>query len=405
MDALCPVAESRREAAQERFTLGAILRAFLPIVLPLLKLGQHQLRVLGQRAACGTLQLGANLFQCPHCGHRHWAPRSCGDRHCPGCQAAKSRQWLAKQLQSLLPVPYYHCVFTLPPELNALVLANPRHLYPLLFDCAAQSLLAFGPNRLRGDLGISAVLHTGGQKLDFHPHLHCIVTGGALSPDGKRWRSPKQRKFLFPVRAVAALFRGKFLAGVRQLLEEQALQLPDAALQAPAARARWLALLYQKPWVLYAKRPFGGPQQVLSYLANYTHRVALSNRRILAIDVSQQTVSFSYRDYRHSSQLKALTLSGLEFMRRFSLHILPAGLVRIGHYGILGNNRRKRDLETVRAILQRRGRAVAIASPQGQDRSMRCPACGQAGLRLVAFRDAAGVLHRIGAGPTPCDSS
>ena len=405
MDASCPVAESRREAAQERFTLGGILRAFLPMVLPLLKLGQHQLRVLGQLAACGTLQLGANLFQCPHCGHRHWAPRCCGDRHCPGCQAAKSRQWLAKQLQSLLPVPYYHCVFTLPPELNALVLANPRQLYPLLFDCAAQSLLAFGRNRLRGDLGISAVLHTWGQKLDFHPHLHCIVTGGALSPDGKRWRSPKQRKFLFPVRAVAALFRGKFLAGLHQLLDDQALQLPDATLQAPAARARWLALLYQKPWVLYAKRPFGGPQQVLSYLANYTHRVALSNRRILAVDASQQTVTFAYRDYRHGSQLKALTLSGLEFIRRFSLHILPAGLVRIRHYGLLGNNRRKRDLETVRAILQRRGRAVAIASPQGGDCSMRCPACGQAGLRLVAFRDAAGVLHLIGAGPTPCDSS
>jgi hypothetical protein len=226
-------------------------------------------------------------------------------RHCPGCQAAKSRQWLAKQLQSLLPVPYYHCVFTLPPDLNALVLANPRQLYPLLFDCAAQSLLAFGRNRLRGDLGLSAVLHTWGQKLDFHPHLHCIVTGGALSPDGKRWRSPKQRKFLFPVRAVAALFRGKFLAGVRQLLEEQALHLPDPALQAPAARARWLSRLYQKPWVLYAKRPFGGPQQVLSYLANYTHRVALSNRRLLAVDASQQTVTFSYRDYRHGSQRKA----------------------------------------------------------------------------------------------------
>ena len=312
---------------------------------------------------------------------------------------------MAKQLQSLLPVPYYHCVFTLPPDLHALVLANPRQLYPLLFDCAAQSLLAFGRNRLRGDLGLTAVLHTWGQKLDFHPHLHCIVTGGALSPDGKRWRSPKQRKFLFPVRAVAALFRGKFLAGVRQLLEEQALHLPDAALQAPAARARWLSQLYQKPWVLYAKRPFGGPQQVLSYLANYTHRVALSNRRLLAVDASQQTVTFAYRDYRHGSQLKALTLSGLEFIRRFSLHILPAGLVRIRHYGLLGNNRRKRDLETVRAILQRRGCAVAIASPQGGDCSRRCPSCGQAGLRLVAFRDAAGVLHRIGAGPMPCDSS
>src|SRR5262245_60123248 len=171
------------------------------------------LPALWQLAVCGTPALGANLFHCPHCQHRHWAPRSCGNRHCPRCLAAKSWQWLDKQTRSLLPISYYHCVFTLPAELNSLLLANQRRLYPLLFDCAAQSLLEFGRNRLGGNLGITAVLHTWGQKLDFHPHLHCIVTGGALSPDGKQWRSPKQRKFLFPVQAVAALFRGKFLTG------------------------------------------------------------------------------------------------------------------------------------------------------------------------------------------------
>src|SRR5208283_4473039 len=167
-----------------------------------------------------------------------------------------------------------------------------RRLYPLLFDCAAQSLLEFGRNRLHGDLGITAVLHTWGQKLDFHPHLHCIVTGGALSPDGKQWHSPKQRKFLFPVRAVAALFRGKLLAGLRQMIEAGELRLPESQLKIPANRARWFSLLYNKRWVLYAKRPFGGPQQVLSYLANYTHRVALSNRRIVAADARHQTVTF-----------------------------------------------------------------------------------------------------------------
>jgi len=185
------------------------------------------------------------------------------------------------------------------------------------------------------------VLHTWGQKLDFHPHLHCIVTGGALSPDGKQWRSPKQRKFLFPVQAVAALFRGKFLAGLRQMLAAGELHVADSELKTPATRARWLSLLYTKRWVLYAKCPFGGPQQVLSYLANYTHRVALSNRRIVAVDAQHQSVTFTYRDYRHGSQLKELTLSALEFIRRFSLHILPPGLVRIRHYGILGNNRRR----------------------------------------------------------------
>jgi hypothetical protein len=401
----CPLVEGSTESAHDCMTLGAILRVFLPVFWHLLKLGKHKLRVLWHLAACGTPALGANLFACPHCSHRHWAPRSCGDRHCPRCLAGKSWQWLQKQTRSLLPIPYYHCVFTLPAELNCLVLANPRRLYPLLFECAAQSLLQFGRHRLQGDLGITAVLHTWGQKLDFHPHLHCIVTGGALSPDGKQWRSPKQRKFLFPVRAVAALFRGKFLAGLRQMLEAGELDLPDSQLQSPANRARWWSLLYTKRWVLYAKRPFGGPQQVLRYLANYTHRVALSNRRIVAVDELRQSVTFTYRDYRHGSMLKELTLSALEFIRRFSLHILPSGLVRIRHYGILGNNRRKRDIQAARAIFEHRGHALELQAQSVADKSMYCPSCGKAGLRLLAFTDTAGVLHMTGNGPTPCDSS
>ena len=405
MDSLCPLVESSTETAADRLTLGSILRTFLPALLPLLKLGKHKFRVLWRLAACGTPALGANLFACPHCRHRHWAPRSCGDRHCPRCLAAKSWQWLEKQTRSLLPVTYYHCVFTLPAELNSLMLINQRRLYPLLFECAAQSLLEFGRNRLQGDLGITAVLHTWGQKLDFHPHLHCIVTGGALSPDGKQWRSPKQRKFLFPVQAVAALFRGKFLARLAQMLDAGELHLPDSKLKTPVSRARWFSLLYTKRWVLYAKCPFGGPQQVLRYLANYTHRVALSNRRIVAVDAQHQTVTFTYRDYRHGSQLKELSLCALEFIRRFSLHILPSGLVRIRHYGILGNNRRKRAIEAACAIFKRRGCALVLQPHSVADQPMSCPLCGKAGIRLVAFTDAAGVLHMIGAAPTPYDSS
>src|SRR6516162_8332739 len=405
METLCPSVQSSGEAARDELTVGGILRAFLPLLLHLLKLSGHKLRVLWQLAACGTPALGANLFHCPHCQHRHWAPRSCGNRHCPRCLATKSWQWLDNQTRSRLPISYYHCVFTLPAELHSLMLANQRKLYPLLFDCAAQSLLEFGRNRLKGYLGITAVLHTWGQKLDFHPHLHCIVTGGALSADGKRWRSPKQRKFLFPLRALGALFRGKFLAGLRQILEAAELSLPDSELNIPASRARWLSLLYTKRWVLYAKCPFGGPLQVLRYLANYTHRVALSNRRIVAVDAQHQTVTFSYRDYRHGSQLKDLTLSASEFIRRFSLHILPSALVRIRHYGILGNNRRKRAIEAARAILKRRGRVLVLQPQSVVQKPMCCPLCGKAGIRLVAFTDAAGLLHLIGAGPTPWDSS
>src|SRR6202521_4461454 len=189
------------------------------------------------------------------------------------------------------------------------------------------------------------------------------------------------------------------------LIAAEELHLPDSELRIPANRARWFSLLYRKRWVLYAKCPFGGPQQVLSYLANYTHRVALSNRRIVAVNAPQQTVTFTYRDYRHGSQLKELTLSALEFFRRFSLHILPPGLVRIRHYGILGNNRRKRAIAAARAIFKRRRRAVELQPQSVAEKSTCCPLCGKAGIRLVAFTDAAGILHMIGAGPTPCDPS
>ena len=189
------------------------------------------------------------------------------------------------------------------------------------------------------------------------------------------------------------------------MLDAGELDLPDPQLQNPANRARWLSLLYKKCWVFYTKPPFGGPQQLLSYLANYTHRVALSNRRIVEVDAQHQSVTFTYRDYRHGSKLKELTLSAMEFIRRFSLHILPPGLVRIRHYGILGNNRRKRDIQAARAIFQRRGRAMELPPQSVAEKPMGCPSCGKAGLRLVAFTDAAGLLHRIGNQPMPSDSS
>ena len=390
MNRLCSPAEDRPGV---RYTLGGILRAFADTVLPQLNLGARVRRVLGLLAACGTPELGFTLYECPHCHGRHGVARSCGDRHCPRCLAAKSRHWLAQQTRSLLPTTYYHCVLTLPEQLNALILANPTRLYPLLFDSAAQSLLQFGRQRLQGDLGISAVLHTWGQQLNFHPHLHCIVTGGALSSDGQRWRSPKQRKFLFPVKALSALFRGKFLDRLKTLLEAGALRSTDPSWADPQARQRWFSKLYAQKWVVYAKRPFGGPEQVLNYLAHYTHRVALSNRRIVAVDEQAQTVTFHWRDYRQGGQVKPLTLSAGEFLRRFSMHILPVGLVRIRHYGILGNNRRQRDIPRARALLERRQRATPPLSKPTPPEPMVCPHCGQSGLRWIGFVDAQGQTH------------
>jgi len=388
--------------------LGEVLRAFLSSAASRLNLGPRPWRVLRLLCACGRPELGANIYRCAHCRKRHFGPRSCGDRHCPRCLAARSRHWLEEQLASLLPIPYYHGVFTLPQELHALVLLNPTRLYPLLFACASQALLQFGRHRLGGELGLTAVLHTWGQQLNFHPHVHCIVTGGALRTDAQSWRSPKQRKFLFPIRALAALFRGKFLHGLQAMLDEaEPLRLPDGIPTPGKARRRWFSELYAQRWVVYAKRPFGGPEQVLGYLAHYTHRVALSNRRIVAWDEPRQTVTFRYRDYRHGSQVKTLTLSALEFIRRFTWHILPPGLVRIRHYGILANNRRHRDIPRARALLERhtsRPRQPMPATVPPPQAPMRCPHCGHEALRWIGFLDAHGRTHLKASIPI-CDSS
>ena len=393
MDRLCPVAQDGKAAAPS-LTLGEVLRAFLPSGL--LPLGASPRRVLGLLAACGTPALGAHLYQCDLCHKLHFAPRSCGDRHCPRCLAAKSRHWLQQQLASLLPVTYYHCVFTLPQPLHPLVLLNPARLYPLLFNCATQALLEFGHNRLGGDLGLTVVLHTWGQQLNFHPHLHCIVTGGALRADGQSWRTPKQRRFLFPLRALAVLFRGKFLAGLQPMFEgSEPLRLPELSLKTAQNRRQWFSSLYAQRWHLYAKRPFGGPEQALAYLANYTHRVALSNRRLLALDRANQTVTFTYRDYRHGAKVQPLTLSAREFIRRFSWHILPSGLVRIRHYGILANNRRQRDVARARTILARSSSRKPKPNPTHPAPlpPRCCPHCGSQALRWIGFLDAHGRTH------------
>jgi hypothetical protein len=219
------------------------------------------------------------------------------------------------------------------------------------------------------------------------------VTGGALSSDGQRWRSPKQAKFLFPVKALSALFRGKFLDGLKSLLEAGALRSVDPSLADPQLRQRWFSKLYAQSWVVYAKRPFGGPEQVLSYLANYTHRVALSNRRIVAVDEQAQTVTFHWRDYRQGGQVKPLTLSAREFLRRFTMHILPAGLVRIRHYGILGNNRRQRDIPRACALLERRPHSAPPLPEAKAPEPMPCPHCGRSGLLWIGFIDAQGQTH------------
>ena len=375
--------------------IGAVLRRFLPGFLAAHPhLPARKKRILKRMAVCRSGALGHAIYECSHCGQRESIPLGCGDRHCPCCQAVHSRRWLEHQLRWLLPVPYYHVVFTLPHELHPLLLHNQQTLYKLLFDAAAQSLLDFARTRLEGTPGITAVLHTWGQKLNYHPHLHCILTAGALSEDATQWRRPKQQRYLFPEAAVGALFRGKFMAGLRALAQE--LRWPGlSALQS-------IAPLYKKNWRVYLKRPFGGPEQVLAYLANYTHRVAIANSRIREIDEATGKVTITYRDYADGAKIKLLKLSGTEFIRRFSLHLLPPRFTKIRHYGILGNNRKSIAIPTVRLLLHSLATVrllLALARRPTNAAPVGCTRCHIGQMRLFALWYSARHLPRGTASP------
>jgi hypothetical protein len=352
-----------------------------------------QRKVLRDLAACRTAELGGHLEHCLDCGHDRIAYNSCRNRHCPKCQALARAHWLDQQAQHLLPVEYHHVVFTLPAELGDLALANPAVLYDLLMRSAAATLreVAANPKRLGATVGVLMVLHTWGQNLHHHPHIHCVVTGGGLSCDsaGKIDASPRwvacRPGFFLPVRVLSRVFRGKFLAGLRAALAAGPLVLPGrlAALAEPGRWATWCAALYAKEWVVYAKRPFGGPAQVLKYLARYTHRVAISNSRLL--DLRDGQVTFRYKDYADAHRQKALTLSADEFLRRFVQHVLPKSFVKIRHYGLLANAQRETRLALCRSLLLV---AVVPPAPPSEDavkvepaEPRCCPNCG--GTRLI----------------------
>ena len=296
------------------------------------------LLVLKALAACRTAQFGGHVWECDHCGHRKQAYNSCHNRHCPKCQAGLRAQWFEDRQRELLPVEYFHVVFTLPDEFGALALQNKQLIYNLLFQATSSTLLeaAVGWKDLKAKIGFFAILHTWGQKLDLHPHLHCVVPGGGISLDGSRW-VPCPRGFFMPVKLLSRMFRGKFLAllkaahGRGQLVCKGQLQ----SLKSHAAFNVWLSPLYAKEWVVYAQPPWNGPEHVLKYLARYTHRVAIANSRLQSIDNGQ--VTFTYKDYRHGHQHRTLTLSATEFIRQFLMHVLPSGFMRIRYYGFLAN--------------------------------------------------------------------
>jgi len=334
-------------------TVAQVIRVFLPEYLDRQALPVHHLKVLRRLAQCRSGQLGWTVWQCQQCHRTHWRPHGCGDRHCPSCQHQRSRQWLQEQRRALLPVRYFHWVFTLPAPLRPLILQNQAPLYRLLFESASATLLQFGQQRFQAELGLTAILHTWGQNLMNHPHLHCLVTGGGLTAQDT-WAGPKQTRWLFPVHAVGHVFRAKFCAGLLQLHATGQLQFHGHCkpLQDAGAFAALLRQVRARRWVVFAKGSVVGPDAVLDYLGRYTHRVAITNGRLRALDPAGRTVTFTYKDYADASRLKTMTLTGDEFLRRFRLHVLPPRFTKIRHYGLLGNNRRHQRVPRARAALE-----------------------------------------------------
>jgi len=355
-------------------------------------LTRAQRKALRDITRCRTAELGGHRRWCDACGYERFVYHSCRNRHCPKCQTRETADWVEARQQELLPVPYFHNVFTLPHELNPLVLwntDNQRALLKLLFDAAAQTLLEFGRGELGGTIGFTLVLHTWDQRLRPHFHLHALIASGALSSDGSRWIAGGA-KFLFPVHGLSKMFRGKFLDGLRKLFADGSLDLPPhlSVLRDATARRRFLGTLRAKRWVVYSKRPFAGPRKLVDYLGRYTHRAAISNHRLLACDDGR--VRFTYRDRKHGDRRKVALLTTEEFIGRFLKHILPERFQRIRHYGLMANRGKRERLSRARQLLGAKPPAATKQQPRtladwlksvlGIDVD-RCPCCGEALLR------------------------
>lgn len=359
-------------------SLAEIVRQIGPQIDRDRPLTAAQRRALRAILYCRTPAMGGHLDGCTRCGFRHLVWHSCRNRHCPRCQSEARQRWLEERKRELLALPYFHVVFTIPEALNPFALAAPRLFYDILFRAASESLLLIGrdPRHLGLQLGFLAVLHTWGQTLTLHPHLHCVVAGGGFSVRDGRFRAVPNQKFLLPVRVLSRLFRRRFLD-----LLGQALRQHDE-LRARTAHVDVLALIMQAravEWVVYAKPPFGGPAQVLAYLARYTHRIAISEHRLIAFD--GRTVRFQYKDYRDHNRQKVMALDAGEFLRRFLLHVLPDRFVRIRHYGFLGNRVRARSLSAAREQLPPHS---PVAPAQSNTPPARvCPRCSATPLIII----------------------
>ena len=383
---MCAVSQrgTAASSAPVRLELADIVRAHGPTYRATHRLARVQAAAFRAIETCRTAVLGGHREACARCGATRIRYNSCRNRHCPKCQGLAQARWLAARRAELLPIPYFHVVFTLPHALNALAPGNPRVIYTLLFRAAADTLLTFGRDsrHLGGTIGVTAILHTWGQNLSQHLQVHCLVTGGALAPDRGHW-IPARPTFLF-VRALSVVFRAKYLAGLERAIDSGQLTFAagTADLADPATFTRLLHRLRRTDWVVYAKRPFAGSAQVLAYLGRYTHRVALTNRRLVSLNAA--VVRFHWTDYADGGRGKIMALAAEEFLRRFLLHILPARFVRIRHFGLLANRRRRANVSCCRTLL-----APAMPPTTDEDTSTaahdddRCPICGHASWHVV----------------------
>lgn len=366
-------------------------------------LSHAQLKAMNAIEGCRTAALGGHVARCsnPTCGHTTIAYNSCGNRHCPKCQGSQAREWLEARKAELMEVPYFHVVFTLPPRVAAIAYQNKAVIYDLLFKASAETLLtiAADPERLGVKIGFTSVLHTWGSAMTHHPHVHMIVPGGGISADGSRWINSTE-DFLLPVPVLKRMFRGKMLAMLKAAHADGRLQFfgEHADLADKACFKAWLEPLYDTKWHVYAKRPFAGPEQVLAYLARYTHRVAISNKRLIKAD--ETAVTFTFKDYRIEGpgRYKTMTVAPGEFMRRFLLHVLPKGFHRIRHYGLLASSRTKaetlaRARELIAAATPPTPVCQAAAQQPANDSAAKaeqpahpCPCCGAAMMIIETFQ-------------------
>jgi predicted Zn-ribbon and HTH transcriptional regulator len=352
--------------------------------------GFQQLKAFRAILRCRTAALGGHRDACLRCGYQTISYNSCRNRHCPKCQAQARERWLTARQREVLDTSYFHVVFTVPHELNMLALENPRVFYDLLFTASAQTLLeiASDPKHLGAEIGVVAILHTWGQNLLLHPHLHCVIPAGGLSLDHRRWVRPRYPFFL-AVKVLSRVFRGKFLAGLKRLYRRKKLQCagPAATFADPSEFTQLIRRLHRHDWVVYAKPAFGGPMQVLRYLGRYTHRVAISNHRLLAFE--QERVTFRWKDYAHGGKPGQMTLSATEFLRRFFLHVLPKSFVRIRHFGFLANRFRASRLALGRHLLASGGSTqpeTGTSEVRAESYSLwHCPRCGASMIVIQRF--------------------